>query len=134
MSSTVPPVVRAFLLICAIGLVPIALGYGMAPTVTLKKLFGISVESTNHIHIFRAVMGLYLGMVLIWTLGAFRRTLTRSALVSCSVFMLGLAFGRVLSFVVDGQPHWLLVVYALLEVLFGVIAIVMLRRLSTTGG
>jgi hypothetical protein len=130
----VPAVARYFLLICAIGLVPIALGYGMAPSLTLEKLFAISVEGTNLTHIFRAVMGLYLGMVVIWVLGAFRRSLTRPAMICCAVFMLGLAFGRVLSFLVDGQPHWLLVVYALLEVFFGILALALLRTLPSSEG
>ena len=127
----VPPVARTFLLICAIGLVPIALGYGVAPSVTLEKLFSIGVEGTNLTHVFRAVMGLYLGMIVIWVLGAFRRSLTRPALVCCAVFMLGLAFGRVLSFLVDGQPHWLLIVYALLEISFGLLALALLRKLPS---
>jgi hypothetical protein len=134
MNLEVPPVARTFLLICAIGLVPIALGYGMAPSVTLQKLFSIAVEGTNLTHIFRAVMGLYLGMAVLWVLGAFRGTLTRPALICCAVFMLGLAFGRVLSFLADGQPHWLLIVYALLEVFFGIIALALLRRLPSIEG
>jgi hypothetical protein len=134
MNLEVPPVARTFLLICAIGLVPIALGYGMAPSVTLQKLFSIAVEGTNLTHIFRAVMGLYLGMAVLWVLGAFRGTLTRTALICCAVFMLGLAFGRVLSFLADGQPHWLLIVYALLEVFFGIIALALLRRIPSIGG
>lgn len=132
MNLEVPPVARTFLLICAIGLIPIALGYGVAPSVTMEKLFSIGVEGTNLTHVLRAVMGLYLGMVVIWVLGAFRRTLTRPALICCAVFMLGLAFGRILSFFVDGQPHWLLVVYALLELFFGILALALLRKLSIT--
>ncbi len=131
MNLEVPPVARTFLLICAIGLVPIALGYGVAPSVTMEKLFSIDVKGTNLTHIFRAVMGLYLWMIVIWLLGAFRGTLTRPALICCAVFMLGLAFGRLLSFLVDGQPHWLLVVYALLEVFFGILALAVLRKLSS---
>ena len=127
MISDVPPVTRVFLLICAIGLVPIALGYGVAPSVTMDRLFGIGVEGTNLTHVFRAIMGLYLGMIVIWVLGAFRRSLTRPALVCCAVFMLGLAFGRALSFLVDGQPHWLLIVYAVLEVVLGLIAVMLYK-------
>ena len=127
----VPPVARTFLLICAIGLVPIALGYGVAPSVTMEKLFSISVEGTNLTHVFRAVMGLYFGMIVIWMLGAFRASLTRPAIICCAVFMLGLAFGRVLSFLVDGQPHWLLIVYALLEISFGLLALALLRKLPS---
>jgi hypothetical protein len=125
-----PAVARTFLLVCAIGLIPIAMGYGVAPSVTMEKLFSISVEGTNLTHVFRAIMGLYFGMIVIWMLGAFRASLTRPAIICCAVFMLGLAFGRVLSFLVDGQPHWLLIVYALLEVFFGVLALVLLRKLS----
>jgi hypothetical protein len=130
MNLEVSPAARIFLLVCAIGLFPIALGYGVAPSVTMEKLFGIGVEGTNLTHVLRAVMGLYFGMIVIWVLGAFRGTFTRPALICCGVFMLGLAFGRVLSFIVDGQPHWLLIVYAVLEVFFGVLALVLLRKLS----
>ena len=126
-----PPVsgsVRAFLIFCAFGLLPIALSYGASPARSLDLLFGIGVETTNATHIFRAVMGLYLGMVVIWLLGAFRPSLTAPALVCCAVFMLGLALGRVLSLVVDGLPHWLLLVYLALELALGVLAVHFYRR------
>ncbi len=63
---------RAFLIFCAAGLVPIALGYGAMPSASLEFLFGISVETTNLTHIMRAVMGLYLGMAAFWLYGAFK--------------------------------------------------------------
>jgi len=47
--------------------------------------------------------------------------------VSCAVFMLGLAAGRILSLILDGMPHWLLVVYAALEIVLGLGAIVIYR-------
>jgi hypothetical protein len=119
---------RAFLIFCAVGLVPIALSYGVVPGVSLEYLFGIAVESTNETHIFRAVMGIYLAMVVIWLAGAFNTSLTQKALFSCAVFMLGLAAGRVLSLILDGMPHWLLLVYLGLELVLGVIAVYLLRR------
>jgi len=122
---------RAFLIFCAVGLVPIALGYGARPTVILDALFGITVDTVNLTHIMRAVMGLYFGMVVIWVWGAFDKQLTTPALVSCAVFMLGLAAGRILSFILDGLPHWLLVGYAFLEVCLGLIAIVLCRERGT---
>lgn len=128
MNSAVPGNTRAFLLFCTIGLVPIALSYGAMPSVSMDMLFGITVDNDNLVHILRAVMGLYLGMAVIWVVGAFKVTLTGPALVSCAVFMLGLAFGRVLSFVLDGLPHWLLIVYALLEFVLGAIAIYLYRK------
>ena len=118
---------RAFLVFCAVGLVPIALGYGAKPSVSLDALFGIKVDTTNLTHIMRAVMGLYLGMVVFWLYGAFRRSMEGPALVACAVFMLGLAAGRILSFILDGLPHWLLIVYAVLEIVLGAIAVVLYR-------
>ena len=118
---------RAFLIFCAVGLVPIALGYGAKPSASLDALFGITVDTTNLTHIMRAVMGLYFGMVVIWVWGAFKKQMTAPALVSCAVFMLGLAAGRILSIIVDGMPHWLLVVYAALEIVLGLCAIAIYR-------
>lgn len=118
---------RAFLIFCAVGLVPIALGYGAKPSASLDALFGISVDTTNLTHIMRAVMGLYFGMVVIWLWGAFSRSMAGPALVACAVFMLGLAAGRLLSFVLDGMPHWLLIVYAVLEIVLGVAAVLLYK-------
>jgi hypothetical protein len=118
---------RAFLIFCAVGLVPIALGYGAKPSTSLDVLFGITVDTTNLTHIMRAVMGLYLGMVVLWVWGAFNKQMTAPALVSCAVFMLGLAAGRILSLILDGMPHWLLVVYAALEIVLGLGAIAIYR-------
>ena len=42
--------------------------------------------------------------------------------------MLGLAAGRVISLVLDGMPHWLLVVYLLLELGFGLVGIKMIHK------
>jgi hypothetical protein len=119
---------RAFLLFCAVGLVPISLGYGAKPSVTMDALFGIKVDTTNLTHILRAVMGLYLGMVVFWLIGAFKRSMAGPALAACAVFMLGLAGGRILSFILDGLPHWLLIVYAVLEVVLGLVAVTLCRR------
>jgi hypothetical protein len=61
-------------------------------------------------------------MAAFWLFGAFRPALAGPALLACAVFMLGLAAGRFLSFALDGLPHWLLIVYALLEVVLGLIS------------
>ena len=124
---------RIFLIFCSIGLVPIALGYGAKPTVTLDALFGITVDTINLTHIMRAVMGLYFGMVALWVWGAFSKSMEGPALVACTVFMLGLAAGRILSFVMDGLPHWLLIVYAVLEIVLGLIALSLYRGNRSDG-
>ena len=117
---------QKLLVLTAVGLIPIALSYGLVPEASLKFLFGIQVEGTNGVHIFRAIMGLYLGLVVFWLLGAWREKLTRPALYSLTVFMLGLAGGRLLSLVIDGRPHGLFLVYLILEVLLGAVGLIML--------
>ncbi|QIE43267.1 DUF4345 domain-containing protein (plasmid) [Rhodobacteraceae bacterium SC52] len=104
-----------FLLVAAVGLTPIALSYGLFPGASLSWLFGIDAGDVNTRHIFRAIMGLYLAMVVFWVIGAVRTDLRVAALWSLVVFMIGLALGRMLSLTVDGWPHPLLVVYMILE-------------------
>ncbi|CAA0121127.1 Uncharacterised protein [Halioglobus japonicus] len=112
-----------FLLIAAAGLTPIALAYGLVPAVTAPMLYDVDIDSINIAHIFRAVMGLYLAMVVFWILGATREPLRFAALCSVVVFMAGLALGRVVSLVVDGMPGVLLVIYLLLEIGFAFVAL-----------
>ena len=119
---------QIFLLIAAIGLLPIALSYGLMPQKSLSYLFDISVSDPNGIHIFRAVMGLYLALILFWCAGAFKIQVRQAALYSLIVFMLGLAVGRMLSLAIDGMPHWLLIVYLVLELGFGVMGLVLLKK------
>ena len=117
-----------FLLLAACGLTPIALSYGVAPAVSLRYLFDIDATPTNVAHIFRAIMGLYMALALFWLLGAFTKKYKLHALYSLVIFMLGLAVGRVGSLIVDGIPHWLLVVYLFLELGFAVVGIKMIKQ------
>lgn len=119
---------QGFLVLTSIGLVPIALGYGVAPQQSLEYLFAVSVQNVNGTHIFRAVMGLYLGLAAFWVVGAYKAHLRQAALYSLVVFMLGLAAGRLLSLVVDGVPHWLLLAYLGLELGIGLVGLLLLKR------
>lgn len=60
---------QKFLLLAAAGLTPIALSYGLMPNLSLPFLFDIDASATNVSHIFRAVMGLYLALVIYWLMG-----------------------------------------------------------------
>jgi hypothetical protein len=121
---------RFYLLFSAAGLFVIALSYGIDPKAVLPKALDITVDGTDLTHIFRAVMGLYLGMIVLWVLGAFRESFTRTAVIAEVVFMFGLACGRVLSIIVDGVPSALLVVYTVLEVGMGLWGVLLLKRLT----
>lgn len=110
-----------FLIICSIGLIPIALSYGLVPNKTLPLL---KVQTnTNVNHIFRAVMFLYFATLGLWLAGAFIPSLTLTALICLSIFMLGLASGRVVSIIVDGKPSLILLIYLVLEVVFGLMGL-----------
>ena len=120
-----------FLLAAAVGLTPIALAYGLVPATTVPMLYGVEIDSINVTHIFRAVMGLYLAMVVFWILGATRESLRFPALCSVVVFMGGLAVGRLLSLFFDGIPGILLVIYLLLEVGFALVAFKLANSLQS---
>ena len=122
---------RFYLLISAAGLLLVALSYGAAPAIVLPRILEVSVEGTDVTHIFRAYMGLYLGMITLWTIGAFRLDLSRTAVIAAIFFMLGLAGGRLLSIIVDGVPSILLIVYALVEIAMGLWGIWILKMAST---
>jgi hypothetical protein len=47
---------RAYLLVIAAVLVPIALSYGIAPAALLPKVLDISVQGADQTQIFRALM------------------------------------------------------------------------------
>lgn len=119
---------QALLLISALGLFPIALSYGISPELSLNYLFGLEINNVNGSHIFRAVMCLYLFNLTFWLLGAFTKSYRMVALTALALFMLGLATGRLLSFVLDGQPHWLLVVYFVLELTIGMSALYLISK------
>ena len=121
---------QIFLLVTAIGITPIALSYGLVPQKSLSYLFDVPVSNINGSHIFRAVMGLYLALLSFWIVGAFRVQLRQAALYSLVVFMLGLALGRVLSLVVDGIPSLLLIGYLGLELIFGILGLILLKKLD----
>ena len=114
---------KILLLIAAVGLIPIALGYGFMPEKTLTPLYGFDVDSVNLKHIMRAVMGLYFGQVVIWFLGVSNPKFRRPAMYCLVVFMLGLAGGRGLSLILDGIAHWLLIVYMVLELIIGLVGL-----------
>jgi hypothetical protein len=122
---------RFYLIFSAAGLLLVALSYGVAPASDLPKVLDLTIEGTDLNHILRAIMGLYLGMIALWVLGAFRPDFTRAAVIAEIFFMLGLACGRVLSIIVDGVPSPLLVAYAVVEVGFGLWGLRILNMIGT---
>lgn len=117
---------RAYLLLVAAPLVPIALSYGVAPATVLPKLLDISVEGVDQMQIFRALMCLYLGASAFWAIAAFTPAWQRVAVIWAVLFCFSLAIGRTLSLAVDGPASRLLDLYLGLEILGGLLGLAVL--------
>jgi hypothetical protein len=132
----VPPngkLMRAYLLLIAIGLVPIALSYGLDPAGLLPKVLNITVESTDQTQIFRALMCLYLACSAFWAIAAFKPEWQRVAVIWGVVFMFSLALGRAISLVVDGPASRLLDLYLALEIFGGLLGLALLAYARKRG-
>ena len=117
---------RAYLLFVTALIVPIALSYGVDPVAMLPKILDITVTGTDQIHIFRAMMFLYLGAATFWLIAAFNPAWQRAAVIWAIIFSLSLAVGRAVSFVIDGRASLLLDIYFILEVLGGLLGLAVL--------
>ena len=117
---------RAYLLMVAALLVPIALSYGIAPKTVLPKFLDIGVEGTDQTQIFRALMCLYLAASTFWAIAAFKPDWQRVAVIWAVFFCFSLAIGRVISLVVDGPASLLLDVYLGLEIIGGLLGLAVL--------
>jgi hypothetical protein len=91
---------KIHLVISVLVVIPTAVIYGFEP----QSQFDIFLETTDEHNFFKAIMGLYLGFCALWILGIFKLSYLRIALISNTIFMLGLATGRVISFFLDGVP------------------------------
>jgi len=83
--------------IIAVGLV-----YGINPHKIAPLIFDFKVESVDLSNIFRAIMGLYLGMAIYWIIGIIKPNQWKNATLINIIFMGGLAFGRIISLIIDG--------------------------------
>lgn len=72
--------------------------YGFNPS----SQFDISLNTIDEHNQFKAIMGLYLMFSLLWLLGVFKPKFLKAALLTNMLFMLGLGFGRLLSWIIDG--------------------------------
>ncbi len=93
-------ITKIHLIISILIVVPVAFVYGFNPS----SKFDIYLNTTDEHIFFKAIMGLYLGFSVLWILGVFKSNYLKLALVTNLIFMLGLGFGRVLSWFMDGTP------------------------------
>lgn len=119
---------KLLLSIGSIGLLPIALSYGLAPHLSVPILFDIETVNSDLAHIFRAIMGLYLAIIIFWIWGVKNEKMTKPALYVLILFMFGLAGGRLISLFLDGIASPLLEAYMLIEFLFGFAGLYLLKK------
>lgn len=123
---------KTFLLATAMALFPVSFTYGFLPEGTMNLLFGIdsTVVDVNLKNMLRALMGLYLAMVALWMIGAFRVKYRKVALLTLVFFMFGVAAGRAFSFLLDGIPDWPFVFFFFAEIVMGSVGLRLLNRLE----
>jgi hypothetical protein len=93
----------------------IALLYGISPAWFASTFLGVTDLNLNFAHILRAIMCLYLALGCFWLFAAFSDTHRNTAILTTILFAGGLVTGRLVSFIVDGQPAPLLSIYAGME-------------------
>lgn len=94
--------VKLHLATSAFIVIAVGLLYGLAPSKFMPLVFNFNVESLELKNMLRAIMGLYLGFGTFWIVGIVRPSHWRTATLTNVIFMGGLAFGRIISTVVDG--------------------------------
>ena len=97
---------KIHLIISVIVVIPVAFIYGFNIESTLE----ISPITTDEFNLLKAVMGIYLGFAFLWLIGLLKNRYLKVALVSNMIFMLGLGFGRLISFAFDGLPSMAFIV------------------------
>ena len=117
-----------FLVFVAIGVFCVSLGYGFLPNLTMPFLYDIEVSNTNLSNILRAISGLYIALVIFWIVGAYNSNLQLPALWSLTIFMTGIALGRIASILIDGLPSPIFIFYLFLEIIFGFIGYKLIKN------
>lgn len=93
-------ITKIHLIISVLIVIPVAFVYSFNPS----SEFNIHLNTVDEHNQFKAIMGLYLGFSTLWVLGIFKTNYLKLALITNIIFMLGLGFGRVLSWFIDGTP------------------------------
>jgi Domain of unknown function (DUF4345) len=116
--------------ISAIIILSIGVGYGLYPNNFFPGIFDFKAGSTDLKNIFRAIMGLYFGMVAVWLAGIIKPRLWVTATITNIAFMGGLAAGRLISLLADGLPSISLVLGLAGEIMLASWGVFNLRNYS----
>ncbi len=119
------------LLLSALVVISVSFVYGGNPRVFMPYVFGFDVVAIDLKNILRAVMGLYLAVGGFWVYGIIYQKYWKTATLLNILFMGGLAFGRLVSTVLDGvSPQFM--VGLVLEFIFMLWGIYNLKQFGST--
>lgn len=104
--------------------IPVALVYGLRPDL----LFEVTLDTTDELNVYSAIMGLYLAFASFWIVGILQPVYWKSAMISTICFMFGLALGRLISLFSDGLPSTIFILGTIGEIILGVFGCYILRR------
>ena len=113
--------------VCSITVIVVGLSYGIYPGKILPFFFDFKVESIDLKNVFRAIMGLYVGLSTYWIIGIFKKEYWRSATLTSIIFMGGLALGRLISIAIDGLPSIAFSLGTIAELLFAFLVLYNLK-------
>jgi hypothetical protein len=106
---------RVYLTFAFIAVTIFALLYGISPKWYAATFLGITDLDKNIAHILRAVTGLYLALSVFWLYSASNDKYQNAAVLTTILFAGGLAAGRCVSLILDGQPAPVLLLYGAAE-------------------
>jgi len=102
----------------------VAFLYGFKPDLC----FDVQVKTTDEQNIYKAIMGVYIAFSSFWIIGIVKQTYWQTATVSNVLFMLGLAFGRIVSLLFDGIPSTLFLLGIIGELTLGFYAFYQFKK------
>lgn len=109
---------------------PVALIYGFNPNGILTNILNFKIAAIDLANIFKAVMGLYVSVSVFWFIGLIKPQLWATATLVNILFMSGLAFGRLISLILDGIPSYIFLIGLCLEILLAIWGVFNLKKYS----
>jgi len=107
---------RVFLIFAFVAVTIFGLMYGISPRWYAATFLGITDLNVNIAHILRALAGLYLALAAFWLYAAYHDKYKDAAILTAILFAGGLAAGRCVSLITDGQPAFMLMTYLAAEI------------------
>jgi Domain of unknown function (DUF4345) len=102
----------------------VAFVYGFKPDLW----FDVKVVTIDEFNIYKAIMGVYIAFSSLWFIGIIREKFWQTATISNALFMIGLAFGRIISLLFDGIPSTIFLLGTIGELILGFYAFYQFKK------